>query len=215
MFDTLTQIFIIAGTIDRHRSRRRMAGDLGLPVRARFGVGWAVSTIFILDAAAFAIEAHGDQKRKYTGEPYVMHCFEVARLVATRTTDETMIAAALLHDTVEDTDTSRDDIENRFGARVADLVHWLSDLSTPSCGNRATRKAIDRAHIAAAPPDAKTIKLADLISNTRSIAEHDPGFARVYLHEKEMLLGVLKTGDREMLILARETLRVARERLGI
>jgi hypothetical protein len=62
-------------------------------------------------------------------------------------------------------------------------------------GNRAVRKAIDREHLAKASPAAKTIKLADLISNSRSILQHDPKFAAVYLAEKRLLLEVLKDGD--------------------
>ena len=161
----------------------------------------------IMRAAAYATEMHGDQKRKYTGEPYVCHCFDVAGMVASVTTDATMIVAAILHDVVEDTAAKVDDVRYIFGQGVADLVQWLTDVSSPEDGNREARKRLDREHIAQAPAEAQTIKLADLISNTRSIVAHDPGFAKVYLREKEQLLSVLCRGDKRLWFEAEGALR--------
>jgi (p)ppGpp synthase/HD superfamily hydrolase len=149
-------------------------------------------------AAAFAIEAHGEQQRKYTGEPYWRHPERVAALVATVQHTEEMIAAAWLHDVVEDTPVSQYRIKQVFGERIARYVYWLTDRSTPEDGTRAVRKRIDREHIAKAPACVKTIKLADLIDNTDSIVKHDPGFAKVYLAEKRLLLEVLKQGDADL-----------------
>lgn len=150
-------------------------------------------------AQVFAIAAHSavQQKRKYTGEPYYVHPAEVARIVAEvpGSTAE-MVAAAWLHDTVEDTGVTHTDIHMNFGPEVAALVGWLTDVSRPEDGNRAVRKAMDRAHTAEAPAEAQTIKLADLISNSRSIMQHDPAFARTYLEEKRLLLEVMTRGDR-------------------
>lgn len=158
--------------------------------------------MLIVTARAFSIAAHEavGQKRKYTFEPYWHHCVEVAEIVQTSAVGATseMIAAAWLHDTVEDTAISIETIEDVFGATVAALVSDLTDVSKPEDGNRAARKEIDRNHTANASPEAKTIKLADLISNSRSIKERDPDFARVYLREKARLLEVLTEGD-EML----------------
>jgi (p)ppGpp synthase/HD superfamily hydrolase len=106
-----------------------------------------------------------------------------------------MVAAAWLHDVVEDTDCTFTDVHVAFGADIAALVGWLTDVSRPEDGNRAYRKAVDRAHTAEAPAEAQTIKLADLISNSRSIMEHDPAFARTYLEEKRLLLAVMTRGD--------------------
>ena len=148
-------------------------------------------------ALAFAKAAHEsiNQRRKYTNEPYIVHPIAVAEIVkSVKHTDE-MVAAALLHDTVEDTNTTIDDIDREFGDEVADIVYWLTDQSKPSDGNRKVRKEIDRQHIAKAPAAAKTIKLADLIDNTLSIRERDPDFWRAYRHEKLQLLEVLKDGD--------------------
>jgi (p)ppGpp synthase/HD superfamily hydrolase len=96
---------------------------------------------------------------------------------------------------VEDTGVSIELIRKEFGSEVSDLVGWLTDVSRPEQGNRAVRKAIDRAHTAAAPAEAQTVKLADLIANTRSIVAHDEAFAKVYLAEKRQLLEVMTKGD--------------------
>ena len=155
------------------------------------------------EAEWFACKAHVAQKRKYTGEPYIAHPSAVVALVQSVPHTPEMIAAAWLHDTVEDTDTTLDDVRRAFGDAVADLVEMLTDVSRPEDGNRAARKALDREHIAKASPQAKTIKLADLIDNSRSIMAHDPTFARVYLAEKRLLLDVLTEGDPALYAMAR------------
>jgi (p)ppGpp synthase/HD superfamily hydrolase len=115
-----------------------------------------------------------------------------------------MVAAAWLHDVVEDTGCTYTDIHMAFGADIAALVGWLTDVSQPQDGNRAHRKSIDRAHSAAAPAEAQTIKLADLISNSKSIMQHDPAFAKTYLEEKRLLLAVMTKGDPTLMIEARK-----------
>lgn len=152
-------------------------------------------------------QAHKNQKRKYTGEPYIVHPFAVAGLVSSVTNNDEMILAAYLHDTVEDTDITFELIQGIFGKEVRDLVFWLTDASKPEDGNRAERKKIDRLHIAAAPAAAKTIKLADLIDNTKSITAYDPVFAKVYMAEKKLLLEVLKDGDSELYGIAENLVR--------
>ncbi len=152
-------------------------------------------TTLIPRASAFAYAAHRGQVRKYSGEPYINHPLEVARIVAKVGGSDEMIAAAILHDTVEDCDVSYMEISHNFGQEVAMLVGWLTDVSRPEDGNRLARKAMDREHSGRATPDAKTIKLADLISNTRSIVVEDPNFAKVYMAEKALLLPLLREGD--------------------
>jgi len=148
-------------------------------------------------ARMFATAAHAavGQLRKYTFEPYIVHPAEVAGIVAEAGGTPEMIAAAWLHDTVEDTGVTSELIRAEFGDEVAMLVGWLTDVSRPDHGNRAARKAVDRAHTAAAPAEAQTIKLADLICNTKSIVAHDPKFAETYLAEKRALLEVMTKGD--------------------
>jgi hypothetical protein len=156
---------------------------------------------------SFAETAHGciNQRRKYTDAPYICHPIAVADIVASVPHTDNMLAAALLHDTVEDTPVTLHEIREYFGPDVATLVEMLTDVSKPSDGNRAARKAIDRAHTAKASPEAMTIKLADLLDNTRSIVEHDLNFARVYLREKLDLLDVLGAGDKTLYQLCWET----------
>lgn len=163
-------------------------------------------------ARMLAIGAHYaiDQRRKYTNEPYLVHPKAVVRLVASVPHTDAMIAAAWLHDVVEDTKVTLDVIRDACSAEVADLVYWLTDKSRPADGNRATRKAIDRAHIAGAPAEAQTIKLADLIDNTLTIEQHDPNFAIVYRKEKARLLEVLTKGDATLLQRARDQLATSR-----
>lgn len=142
-------------------------------------------------ARAFAIERHGDQKRKYTGEPYWHHCVAVASEVCRRGGNHTLISAAYLHDVVEDTETTLGEIESLFGVEVAALVGDLTDRYTTRAYphlNRKTRKRLECERWKNCSPEAKLIKLCDLIDNTGTIIRHDPSFAIVYLREKADLL---------------------------
>ena len=153
-------------------------------------------------AKDFATLAHEGQVRKYTGVPYVVHPIEVMEIVRTVKHDDTMLAAALLHDVVEDTDCTLDDIRAEFGEDVASLVADLPDVSELGDGNRQIRKAKDRAHSGLASARAQTVKIADLISNSLDLVKHDPSFAKVYMAEKLLLLGVLTNGDRTLFVRA-------------
>lgn len=150
-------------------------------------------------AVNFCMAAHCavGQKRKYTEEDYYHHPIEVANLVFEHALhwNSAMLIAAVLHDVVEDTQVPLSLIKSQFGSEVAALVDQLTDVSKPEDGKRSIRKAIDRDHTAKASHQAKTIKLADLISNTRLITARDPKFAPAYLAEKRQLLEVLKEGD--------------------
>jgi len=162
-------------------------------------------------ARIFATAAHAAvaQLRKYTNEPYIVHPAEVAGIVdSVEGATFEMVAAAWLHDVVEDTGVTLEVVRAEFGDEVATIVGWLTDVSRPEQGNRAIRKAIDRAHTASAPAEAQTIKLADLISNTRSIVEHDEKFAKTYLEEKRMLLAVMTRGDAGLMAIAKAQIGV-------
>lgn len=172
------------------------------------------SMTLIDKAREFAMRAHAGQLRKYCGRPYIEHPEAVADLVACVPHSEEMLAAALLHDTVEDTWVSLEDIRREFGAEVADMVESLTDISRPEDGNRAVRKAIDREHLKRSSPQAATIKLADLIDNSISIAAHDPAFVKVYLREKAALLQVLGHGDAALLEKAHAVLLESLAKLG-
>lgn len=136
-----------------------------------------------------------NHKRKYSGEPYWVHLLEVKEIVASVGGNVQMQSAALLHDVVEDVKIPLTEIEELFGREIMNLVEMLTDVSRPEDGNRRARKAKDLLHTVQASPEAKTIKLADLISNARSIIKDDPDFAKVYIREKQNLLAVLQEGD--------------------
>ena len=168
-------------------------------------------------ARRFAVSAHAGikQLRKYTLQPYEVHLKAVAHLVASTTdADESMVAAAWLHDTVEDTPTTFEEIEREFGEDVMNLVKQLTDVSRSGDGNRAARKEIDRKHTAQASPRAKTIKLADLIDNCTDICRNDPKFGRVFLHEMSLLLEVLGDGDPRLFAMAEKKMRSCAAMLG-
>lgn len=147
------------------------------------------------DARLWAAYWHRAQVRKYTAEPYINHPCEVANIVRTVPHTDEMIAAAWLHDVVEDCGVTSTDLVAIFPSYVVSLVSQLTDISTPANGNRKARKALDRQHSAMSEVSAKTVKLADLISNSKSIMAHDPNFSRVYLREKRALLELMKDGD--------------------
>ena len=174
-----------------------------------------VMSEFIHKAYQFAKKSHEGQKRKYSGEPYINHPVEVMQIVSTVPHTEEMLAAALLHDVVEDCGVLSGEIFKEFGLWVGWYVEDLTDVSNPSDGNRAKRKEIDRMHTHQADPNAKTIKLADLISNSRSIVKYDKDFARVYIKEKELLLEVLTEGDATLYAQAKQIVEEAKKELGL
>jgi len=174
-----------------------------------------VRTSRLVWAEDFARRAHGaiDHRRKYTGEPYILHPQAVVELVKSVPHSWQMLAAAWLHDTVEDCGVSLLDIRRHAGSLVYEYVYWLTDTNVLE--NRTKRKALDRERMARAPGAAQTIKLADLIDNTISIVEHDPKFARVYLREKEALLQVLGKGDPMLWKTAQASLRAGFAQLNM
>jgi len=150
----------------------------------------------IIDTAIdFAYKAHANQRRKYTGTPYIEHPLAIARILFHHGASVAQVCAGVLHDTVEDCDVTLDDICDNFGPVVRDLVSDLTDVSRPEDGNRAARKEIDRQHTAAASPAAKTVKCVDIFHNTNDIVIHDPDFAVVYLHEIGKTLPFLQDAD--------------------
>jgi (p)ppGpp synthase/HD superfamily hydrolase len=167
----------------------------------------------IMRARYFAAGAHGgvDQRRKYTNDPYINHPIEVMEILSkSGITDSYMLQAALLHDVLEDTDVSSEMLLAMFGDKVHALVRELTNVSKPSDGNRAVRKEIDRRALAEASAAAQTVKCADIISNSKSIAEYDPKFAPVYIKEMEDLLEVLTKADPRLLMAATHAVQSAK-----
>ena len=128
----------------------------------------------LLDRAIiFAVKAHAGTERRGKGYPYIVHPLEAVEIVATMTKDQELLAAAALHDTVEDTDVTVEQIRAEFGDRVADLVASESDqfeagVSEEDSWHARKQAAIDR--LAKASRDAKIVALGDKLSNMRAIA---------------------------------------------
>ena len=161
-------------------------------------------TPLINEAKMLAGKAHERQFRKYSKMPYIVHPIEVATIVQSVDHTDEMIAAALLHDVVEDTNFTLDDIAEKTSQKVADLVEGLTDVSKPEDGNRKVRKTIDKDHLAKQNAEVQTIKLADVISNSQDIKANDPSFAKVYIEEMKALLEVLTKGDKTLYAKAKE-----------
>ncbi len=128
-----------------------------------------------------------------------VHLKSVAQLISSVSQDETMIAAAWLHDIVEDTRVTIGDIERQFGAAVAKIVGELTPVSLPGHGTRAARFAVDRQHFASASAAAKTVKIADLIDTCRDLHKSDPASLGSYAAEARELAQVLEGGDTRLL----------------
>ncbi len=128
----------------------------------------------LLDRAIiFAVRAHAGTERRGKGFPYIVHPMEAVEIVATITADQELLAAAALHDTVEDTDVTVDQLRAEFGDRIAALVASESDVvmagvSEEDSWHTRKKAAIDR--LAAASHDAKIVAMGDKLSNMRAIA---------------------------------------------
>ena len=127
----------------------------------------------ILDKAiVFAVKAHQGIERKGKGFPYIVHPMEAVSIAATMTNDQDLLAAAALHDTVEDTSVTLKDIEREFGKRVADLVEAESDIVFEGKNREESwrlrkEEAIER--LSKATNEAKIVALSDKLSNIRAI----------------------------------------------
>jgi (p)ppGpp synthase/HD superfamily hydrolase len=172
-----------------------------------------------LEAAMFAFECHKGMTRKFNFEPYVCHTAEVASIASQVTNDSEALAAAHLHDVVEDCGIDLGLIETKFGKNIA---KYVSDLTNPSQldpelmkKNRVERKQADRLHMINAAAQSKTVKLADILSNINSLVYNDPSFARVWIKEKEALMPYLEGGDVKLYSLVHASILGAKSFLGI
>ena len=152
----------------------------------------------VVHARRLAEDAHTGQKRKYDGEDYIVHPQRVAQMVADHGGTPTMVAVALLHDTIEDTWVTYEYLVEEFTPELADMVWELSDQYTHEAfpdNNRAERKAMEAQRLGQISVDAQTIKYCDLIDNTRDIVKQDIGFAKTYLKEKRRILALMDAGN--------------------
>ncbi|ALI99728.1 HD domain-containing protein [Rufibacter tibetensis] len=156
----------------------------------------------------FAVTAHGEQRRKYHNEPYVKHLERVAQTVMAYGGTTGMVMAALLHDVLEDTPVTEEEVQSFLEevcqetivkpAEVLQMVVDLTDQFTKQNApghNRKRRKQMEVERLSQISSRAQTIKLADIIDNTRDIIAQDISFARVYIPEIVALLEVLKKGE--------------------
>lgn len=143
----------------------------------------------ILRAANLARRAHEGQKRKYTLRPYIEHPARVAGKVAIYVNaTEDMVAAAFMHDVLEDTQATYHEIVDATGHGAATLVKLLTNPSKehPEV-SRAERKAIDRAHLEKAPWEVKVIKMVDRMDNLLELGGSPWDFQLLYAQESIML----------------------------
>jgi (p)ppGpp synthase/HD superfamily hydrolase len=123
----------------------------------------------VQQAYELAARRHAGLTQKVNGRPYIDHPLAVASVVAEAGADEEMVAAAMLHDVVEDSMTTTSELRQRFGDRVADLVEAMTDEAEVSEFER--RKALNRERVAAAGPDAAVIYAADKLCGIRALRE--------------------------------------------
>lgn len=148
----------------------------------------------LLDRAiVFAVEAHRNTERRGKGFPYIVHPMEAVEIVATITNDQELLAAAILHDTIEDTDVTYEQLKREFGDRIADIVYAESDrfvegVSEENSWHARKQAAITR--LAEAPHDAKVVAMGDKLSNMRAIA-------RDYKMKGEALWQIFHVTDKE------------------
>jgi guanosine-3',5'-bis(diphosphate) 3'-pyrophosphohydrolase len=157
-------------------------------------------------AHGYAACAHRKQQRKYTGEHYIVHPATVAATLQLAGLPDFVVAAAYLHDVIEDCDVTFLELDHQFGLNIATLVYQVTDVFTSAAfpsWNRAQRKEMERKRLSTVHHYAQSIKVADLIDNTHSIVRHDPGFAKLYLAEKKLLLALLTKAEPKLLEQAR------------
>jgi (p)ppGpp synthase/HD superfamily hydrolase len=161
----------------------------------------------VVDADHYATAAHAaiGQLEPYTGKPYCEHTRAVARVVAAFIDSPEVLAAAHLHDTIEDPKVTKAELVVRFGPVVAGLVDEVSSKATPEMGNRAARVASEVHRIAGISSDAKSIKCGDVAVMMSTIVARNPHFARTYVPEKRALLASLQGAHPQLLTLAVET----------
>jgi len=140
----------------------------------------------IQDVRDFALAKHEGQVRTHDGKPYIAHLDGVASILREhRDTAPEVVAAAFLHDTLEKTDTTLEELIEKFGMAVAELVFWLTDTeqgSREACALEAAWR------LSRAPWNAKLIKLADIIDNGTAIIMCNPDFGPTFLDEKRLQL---------------------------
>lgn len=174
----------------------------------------------------FADKAHDKQKRKYTGERYIAHPIRVMNICRQYTEDHTILAAALLHDVLEDTPVTKlkmktfldSNMEIKAAEKTLNLVVALTDVYTKEKFpwlNRNRRRMKETQRLGTIPGDAQTVKYADIIDNSIDITKNDPDFATVYLKECMNILRNMTSGILELYAKAMQTVDENMRRLKV
>lgn len=174
----------------------------------------------LLQAVNFAADKHRDQRRKnIEASPYINHPIQVAELIARvgEVDDLAVLLAAVLHDTVEDTETSFEELEDLFGPEVSDLVAEVTDDKSLS---KAERKKEQIAHTVTMTNRAKLIKLADKTCNVRDVAHSPPEDwdlkrRKEYLNWANKVIEGCRGTNERLELFFDETLQRAVEALGV
>lgn len=164
----------------------------------------------------YADKAHGNQQRKYSPERYIVHPVRVMELCRPHTDKLPVLAAALLHDVLEDTPVTKERLREYLLTLMVEeeanetvlLVVELTDIYTKTAHprwNRKKRKRKEAERIQKTSGDSQTVKYADIIDNCREIVQHDPDFAKVFLRECKNLLTVMQKGNETLYRLAIDT----------
>jgi (p)ppGpp synthase/HD superfamily hydrolase len=155
---------------------------------------------------AFADRSHGEQVRKYTGERYLVHPVRVMKTLQEFTNDKTVLCAALLHDVLEDTPVTAEEIREALlqvmnQEQVEKVIHLVLELtdvfiknSYPKL-NRRSRKEKEATRLSSVTPDTQSIKYADIIDNVTDIIKQDADFAKVYVQEAKRMLQLMDKGN--------------------
>lgn len=157
----------------------------------------------------FADQAHGDQTRKYSDEKYIVHPERVMKICSEYSNKVPVLAAALLHDVLEDTETSKEDIfkfitglmgysSAQATIRLVEEVTDIYEKKSYPHWNRAKRKSMEADRLAKVSAEAQLIKYADIVDNTREIMEADPDFGRRFLRECKDLLQKMTKGNEKL-----------------
>lgn len=152
-----------------------------------------LNTDLVDKAILYATQAHHGTERRGKGFPYIIHPLEAMTIVATITNDPELLAATVLHDTIEDTDVTYDDIKREFGERIADLVVTETDVRIAPDGNKLTwkeRKQRDMDNLRVSSREVKVIAIGDKLSNLRAIA-------RDYRTKGDELWQIFRVKDKE------------------
>ena len=175
----------------------------------------------------FVKEQHTDQVRKYTGNPYWEHCYDVGMIANVDSEHGLNMEIGFCHDLFEDTKCTSIELlnflmDNGYTKSEAGIIVSgttdLTDIYTKENFphlNRKSRKIYESYRLGKIPSDSQTVKYADLISNTSSIVECDPNFAETYIREKHMILDKMRKGQIDLLIQCCFNIKTAMDKLDI